>query len=76
MKSKRRIPKVTWVPMLHSRGGLVLQTETNYANKVLFQQSSAGAVTQRCSVKKEFSKILQNSQDNACATVSGTGAFP
>ena len=44
------------------------------------------AVAQRCSVKKVFLEISQNSQENTCARVfflinlqkkdSGTGAFP
>ena len=32
--------------------------------------SSAEAVVQRCSVKKMFLKISQNSQDNTCVRVS------
>ena len=33
------------------------------------------AVAQSCSVKKVFLRISQNSQENTCARLSGTGVF-
>ena len=37
-----------------------------------FNLWSSEAVAQRCSVKKVFLKVLQNSQENTCARVSDT----
>ena len=31
---------------------------------------TTGAVVQKCSIKKTFSKILQNSQENVCTSIS------
>ena len=38
-------------------------------NKVAGKELKAEAVVRRCSVKKEFLEISQNSQENTCATV-------
>ena len=39
------------------------------------KEGSLEAVAQRCSVKKLFLEISQNSQENVRARVSGTGVF-
>ena len=39
-------------------------------NKVAAKELKAEAVTQRCSVKKGFLEVSQNSQENTCAMVS------
>ena len=39
-------------------------------NSLKFAKETMEAVVHRCSVKKVFLKILQNSQENECARVS------
>ena len=41
-----------------------------YFHEIQQKQSKRKAVTQRCSVKKLFLEISQNSQENTCARVS------
>ena len=47
-----------------SHGCVCFKSLCNFDSKI------AEAVTRRCSVKKVFSKISQNSQENTCARVS------
>ena len=52
--------------------GLIYNINNRFLNKLGFfsNLNVSEAVTQRCSVKRAFLKISQNSQENTCARVS------
>ena len=52
--------------------GLIYNNNNRFLNKLGFfsNLNVSEAVTQRCSVKRAFLKISQNSQENTCARVS------
>ena len=52
--------------------GLIYNINNRFLNKLGFfsNLNVSEAVTQRCSVKRAFLKIYQNSQENTCARVS------
>ena len=66
------IPKQLWVALnfVFFQGRI---TVTNFASLLTYKHSKffhSETVVQRCSVKKVFLEISQNSQENTCAIVS------
>ena len=54
----------------------LINIKMSQINKYLVQELLSEVVTQKCSVKKVFLEILQNSQENTCARVFLQLVFP